>query len=69
MIGRRAFLAGAGAVLLAAPLAAEGQSSGKVYKIGYLHGGLSGTSLLRAFLHGLGDLGYVEGRCLAGRTT
>ena len=36
MIDRRTFLAGTGAVLLAAPLAAEAQPSGKVYRIGFL---------------------------------
>jgi len=34
VIERRTFLAGTGAVLLAAPLAAETQSAGKVYRIG-----------------------------------
>ena len=59
---RRTFLAGTGAVLLAAPVSAEAQRNGKVDKIGYLHAGLSGPGLLKAFLHGLRDLGYVEGR-------
>ena len=36
MIDRRTFLAGTGAVLLAAPLAAEGQQAGRVYRIGIL---------------------------------
>jgi hypothetical protein len=31
---RRAFVAGTGAVLLAAPLAAEAQPAGKVWRIG-----------------------------------
>jgi len=31
---RRTFLAGTGAMLLAAPLAAEGQQQGKVYRVG-----------------------------------
>ena len=62
MIDRRTFLAGSGALLLAAPLAAEAQTTGKVSKIGYLHAGLSGPNLLKAFLHGLRDLEYVEGR-------
>ena len=36
MIDRRAFLAGTGAVLLTAPLAAEAQQAGKVPRIGVL---------------------------------
>ena len=36
MIDRRTFLAGTGAVLLAVPIAAEAQQTGKVYRIGYL---------------------------------
>ena len=64
---RRTFLAGTGAVLLAAPLAAWAQQAGKVYRIGYL--GISppsGTAapLWDAFLQGLRDHGYVEGQNL-----
>jgi hypothetical protein len=33
VIDRRTFLAGTGAVLLAAPLAAEAQQAGKVYRV------------------------------------
>ena len=64
MINRRTFLAGTGAVLLAAPLAAEAQPARNVYKIGYLTGGLSSGSIggKSPFLQGLHDLGYVEGR-------
>jgi putative ABC transport system substrate-binding protein len=64
MIDRRTFLAGTGAVLLAAPLAAEAQQAKKVYRIGYLIAGSATTSLpfRDAFLQGLHDLGYVEGR-------
>jgi len=39
MIARRTFLAGTGAVLLAAPLAAEGQPPAKVYRVGFLSPG------------------------------
>ena len=62
---RRTFLAGTGAVLLAAPLAVEAQQAKKVYKIGYLGAGISGAGpgpLRKSFLQGLHDLGYVEGR-------
>jgi hypothetical protein len=41
MTTRRAFLAGAGATLLAAPLAAGAQQAGKVYRIGILRAGPS----------------------------
>jgi hypothetical protein len=36
MMDRRAFLAGAGAVLVAEPLAAEAQQAGKVYRVGVI---------------------------------
>ena len=36
VMDRRTFLAGTGAVLLAAPLAAEGQQAGKVWRIGLM---------------------------------
>jgi putative ABC transport system substrate-binding protein len=63
MMTRRTFLAGSSAVLLAAPLAAEGQQAGKVPRIGYLGTNMAASPHLReAFLQGLRDLGYVEGR-------
>jgi putative tryptophan/tyrosine transport system substrate-binding protein len=49
--------------LLAAPLAAEAQQAAKVARIGYL-GNTQGPHLREAFLQGLRDLGYVEGRNL-----
>jgi putative ABC transport system substrate-binding protein len=66
MMDRRTFLAGAGAMLLAAPFAAEAQQAGKVYRIGWL-GSFSPAnaahkSILQNFHQGLRDLGYVEGR-------
>jgi putative ABC transport system substrate-binding protein len=50
--------------LLAAPLAADGQQAGKVYRIGVLLGGSRPDTLgvEEAFRQGLRDLGYVEGR-------
>jgi putative ABC transport system substrate-binding protein len=49
--------------LLAAPLAAEAQQAAKVARIGYLSPNLAASPHLRdAFLQGLRDLGYVEGR-------
>jgi putative ABC transport system substrate-binding protein len=66
VIDRRTFLAGTGAVLLAAPLAAEAQQAGKVYRIGYLSAGSASAARpptsRETFLQGLRDLGYVEGR-------
>ena len=47
----------------AAPLAAEVQQAAKVARIGYLSPDLAASPHLRdAFLQGLRDLGYVEGR-------
>ncbi len=64
MIDRRTFLAGTGAVLLAAPLAADAQQAGKVPRIGFLS--LTSPSdrppLLDAFRQGLRELGWIEGQ-------
>src|SRR5712691_5157250 len=63
MIDRRTFLAGTGAVIVAAPLAAEAQQAAKIPRIGYLVTNLAaGPQLPKAFRQGLRDLGYVEGR-------
>ncbi len=61
---RRRFLAGTGAVLLAPPLAAEGQPTGKVYRIGLILTATPSESahLVKALDEGLRELGYVEGR-------
>jgi ABC-type uncharacterized transport system substrate-binding protein len=67
MMDRRAFLAGTGAVLLAAPRASEAQPAAKAYRIGILHpgeGGLRYEPAGKAFEQALRDLGYVEGRNL-----
>jgi len=64
-MNRRAFVAGLGAVL-AAPLAAEAQQAGKVFRVGFL-GSTSPSgyaSQVEAFRGGLRDLGYVEGQNL-----
>ena len=60
---RRTFLAGTGAVLLAAPLAAEVQPAGKVTRIGVLEPTSMALNAanLDAFRQGLRELGYVEG--------
>jgi len=63
---RRTFLAGTGVVLLAAPLAAEGQQAGSVARIGYLVfsplESLETRVALDAFRQGLRERDYVEGQ-------
>jgi putative ABC transport system substrate-binding protein len=61
---RRAFFGTLAGGLLAAPLAAEAQPAGKVYRIGYLAAGsgMSNPRNLEAFRQGLRDLGWVEGQ-------
>ena len=63
---RRAFLARTGAVLLAAPFAAEAQQAGKVARIGFLVTGSlesrEARAILDAFRQGLLERGYVEGQ-------
>ena len=61
---RRAFLGTMAGGLLAAPLAAEGQPAGKVYRIGVLHL-TPDLSRMEAFRDGLGKLGYIEGQDIA----
>ncbi len=63
-MNRRVFLSAVTGGLLAAPLAAEAQQAGKVYRIGFI---LTATPnetghLLKALNEGLRELGYVEGR-------
>ena len=63
VIERRTFLGVIAGGLLAAPLAAEAQQAAKIARIGYLVPEPATTPHLReAFLQGLRDLGYVEGR-------
>ena len=64
MLGRRTFLAGTGAVLLAAPFTAEAQQPRKLHRIGLLSGftAAASKSSLEQFLQGLRELGYVEGQ-------
>jgi ABC-type uncharacterized transport system substrate-binding protein len=60
---RRTFLASTGAVLLAAPLAAEAQPAGKIYRIGVMFVGSVGPhEYLDAFRQGLRELGWIEGK-------
>ena len=64
MTTRRVFLGTLAGSLLTAPLAAGAQQAGKVPRIGFL--GLNnrsdGSALLDAFLQGLRELGWVEGK-------
>ena len=53
--------------LLWAPLAGEAQQPAKIPRVGWLSDGMqagAGSHLHEAFLHGLRDLGYVEGQNL-----
>jgi putative ABC transport system substrate-binding protein len=52
--------------LLAAPLAAEAQQAGKVYRVGYMSvvSRQSAEPLMVIFLRALGDRGWIEGRNL-----
>jgi ABC-type uncharacterized transport system substrate-binding protein len=62
---RRAFMAMVGGGLLAAPLAAGAQPTGKVWRIGYLgYAYPTEARDLEAFRQRLRDLGYVEGKNL-----
>jgi putative ABC transport system substrate-binding protein len=52
--------------LLAAPLAAEAQQAGRVYRIGILTLSVaSSTPIFEGFREGLREHGYVEGRNIA----
>jgi putative ABC transport system substrate-binding protein len=71
VIDRRTFLAGTGAVLLAAPLPGEAQPAGKVPRIALLFantptaeiiGPQSTSPYVIAFLKGMRDLGWVDGQ-------
>ncbi len=61
---RRTFIGAIAGGLLAAPLAAEGQQAGKVWRIAYLGNSSAAleSELVAAFRQGLRDLNYVEGR-------
>ena len=65
-MNRRRFLRTVSVSLLAAPLAAEAQPTGKVSRIGFLFCGAPGPSAeLDAFRQGLRELGYIEGQNVA----
>ncbi len=62
MMDRRAFVAGTGAVLLAAPLASEAQQPSKVPRVGVIGEASANDPFLAAFRQGLRQLGYTEGQ-------
>ena len=62
MMERRAFLGTLGLIVLAAPLAAEAQQTGKVYRIGFLRAGPPPREWVEAFRQGLRARGYIDGR-------
>ena len=61
---RRAFIGALTGGLLAAPLVAQAQPAGKVWKLGYLDQGAAARSkpYVDGLKQGLHDLGWVEGR-------
>jgi putative ABC transport system substrate-binding protein len=59
---RRDFLASLAGGLVAAPLAARAQPTGKAPRIGVVGVTPSDPALARAFAEGLGDHGYVDGQ-------
>ena len=63
---RRQFIGVVAGGLLAAPLAAEGQQAGKVYRIGWLSASSreSNEPVDQAFLRGLSVRGWIEGQNL-----
>src|SRR4030095_9926928 len=63
VIDRRRFLAGTGAVLFAAPLAAEAQQAGRIYRVAVLHL-TAPTPAVNAFRKAMHVLGWVEGQTL-----
>jgi len=64
MMERRAFLTMMAGGFLAAPLAAEAQQVGKVWRIGYLGGGSPATTPSEPFVHELRRLGWNAGQNL-----
>ena len=63
---RRTFIGALAGGILAGPLVAGAQPTGKVYRIGFLFWGAPGPSAeLDAFRQGLRELGYIEGQNVA----
>ena len=67
MMDRRAFIGTLAGGLLAAPVAAEAQPAGKVWRIGFVEAGSVSVNrhFLDAFRQGLAELGYIEGQQIA----
>ena len=64
-LGRRRFMTALAGGLLAAPLAAEAQQTGRIYRVGFLAQGSPPPKLrLGVFSKAMDDLGYIEGRNL-----
>jgi putative ABC transport system substrate-binding protein len=61
-VNRRVFIGHLAGGLLAAPFAADAQSTGKIARIGFLTTAQVSEAVDMAFRQGLRDLGYVEGR-------
>ena len=61
---RREFITMIGGAAAVWPLAAHGQQTGKVWRIGLISGGSRASSfnIVAAFPQGMRDLGYVEGK-------
>jgi putative ABC transport system substrate-binding protein len=61
---RRQFMALIGGAAAAWPLAARAQQAGKVWRIGWVAGSSreGAAGLQSAFLQGMRELGYIEGR-------
>ena len=49
-------------MLLATPLAAEAQQTGKMYRIGFLRAGPPPRTFVEAYQQGLRARGYIDGR-------
>ena len=61
---RRAFIGTLAGGLLAAPLAAEAQRAGRIYRIGVFHVGDHIPPGLETLRHGLKTMGYEEGKTI-----
>jgi putative ABC transport system substrate-binding protein len=61
MLKRRAFLGVIAGGLLAAPLAAEAQQAGKIYRVGFVSPGFGIGPISLAFNRSLRDSGLIEG--------
>ena len=63
---RRTFIKLLGGAAAAWPLAARAQQPNKMARVGYIRAGTANNDPYReAFVRGMGDLGYVEGRNIA----